>query len=54
VTILDQAALSGLWSFEDVVKDAYAFLVLYVVDLAKWPAELRKPGAGRAKANQAS
>jgi hypothetical protein len=54
VTILDQAGATRGWSFEDVVKDAYAFLVLYIVDPAKWPAELRAPCAGRAQADEAS
>ena len=30
VTVLDQGRVTGPWSFEDVVKDAFVFLLLYV------------------------
>jgi hypothetical protein len=54
VTVLDQGSVRGSWSFEDVVKDGFVFLLLYVRAQRRWPAELRAPCAGRTKTDEAS
>jgi hypothetical protein len=54
VTVLDQSGGWGTWSFNDVVKNGFVFLLRYIRDQCKWPAELRAPCAGRTKADQAS
>jgi hypothetical protein len=53
VTVLDQN-MTTPWSFREVVWQALVFLLNYWAARHKWPAELRAPGAGRSKADQAS
>jgi hypothetical protein len=53
-TVLVQGSVREPWSFEDAVKDGFVFLLLYIRDQRRWPAELRSPCAGRTKADEAS
>jgi hypothetical protein len=41
VTLLDQLSDKRAWFFDDVVADAFVFLLRYVRARRQWPAELR-------------
>jgi hypothetical protein len=41
VTLLDQLSDTRAWFFDDVVADAFVFLLHYVRARRQWPAELR-------------
>ena len=46
VTMLDQGTDGPAWNFGKVVATGLVFLLLYVRDHNKWPAELRSTDAG--------
>jgi hypothetical protein len=41
VTVLDQLSDTRAWFFDDVVADAFVFLLHYVRARRQWPADLR-------------
>jgi hypothetical protein len=47
VTLLDQLSDTRAWFFDDVVADAFVFLLHYVRARRQWPAELRMRFARR-------
>jgi hypothetical protein len=47
VSLLDQLSGTQAWFFDDVVADAFVFLLHYVRARRQWPADLRVPSARR-------
>jgi hypothetical protein len=47
VTLLDQFSGTRVWFFDDVVADAFVFLLHYVRARRRWPGELRVQSARR-------
>jgi hypothetical protein len=46
VTLLDQLSSTWAWFFDDVVADAFVFLLHYVRARRQWAGELRVQNAG--------